>query len=92
MNRPPLIIRLSIPFKNGTLRLWLPLFLIYPFLAVFALILLPLVIIAALLLWPMGWSRTIILVGPYLFRVICALRGLEINIQQRNKQVLVYFK
>ena len=92
MNRPPLIIRLSIPLRNGTLRLWLPLFLIYPFLAVFALVLLPLVIIAALLLWPMGWSRTIILVGPYLFRVICALRGLEINIQQRNKQVLVYFK
>ena len=92
MNRPPLIIRLSIPLRNGTLRLWLPLFLIYPFLAVFALVLLPLVIIAALLLWPMGWSRTIILVGPYLFRVICALRGLEINVQQRNKQVLVYFK
>ncbi len=92
MNRPPLIIRLSIPLRNGALRLWLPLFLIYPFLAVFALVLLPLVIIAALLLWPMGWSRTIILVGPYLFRVICALRGLEINIQQRNKQVLVYFK
>lgn len=92
MNRPPLIIRLSIPIRNGTLRLWLPFFLIYPFLAVFALILLPLVIIAALLLWPMGWSRTIILVGPYLYRVICALRGLEINIQQRNKQILVYFK
>jgi len=92
MNKPPFIIRLSIPLRNGTLRLWLPLFLIYPFLAVLALILLPLVLVAALLLLPMGWSRKIVLVGPYLFRVICALRGLEVNIQQRKKQVLVFFK
>lgn len=92
MNAPPLLIKMSIPFGSDTKKLWLPLFLIYPFLAVFALILLPLVIIAALLLWPMGWSRTIVLTGPYLFRVICELRGLEVDIQQKNKKILIYFK
>lgn len=92
MNGPPLVLRLIIPGENGTLRLWLPLFLVYPFLAVLALILLPLVLIAALILWPMGWSKTIILAGPYLLRTICALRGLEVDIKQQDKHLLVYFK
>ena len=92
MNAPPLLIKISIPFESSTGRLWLPLFLIYPFLAVLALILLPLVLVAALLLWPMGWSRTVILAGPYLYRLICALRGLEVDIQQKNKRILIYFK
>jgi len=92
MNTPPLLLKISMPINSGTMRLWLPLFLIYPFLAVFALILLPLVLVAALLLWPMGWSRTILLAGPYLYRLICALRGLEVDIQQKNKKILIYFK
>ncbi len=92
MNAPPLLIKISIPFGSSKERLWLPLFLIYPFLAVFALILLPLVLVAALLLWPMDWSRTIVLTSPYLFRVICELRGLEVDIQQKNKRILIYFK
>jgi hypothetical protein len=92
MNAPPLLIKISIAFGSSTERLWLPLFLIYPFLAVFALILLPLVLVAALLLWPMGWSRTIVLTSPYLLRVICELRGLEVDIQQKNKRILIYFK
>ena len=92
MNGPPLMLRISIPLRSGALRLWLPLFLIYPFLAVFALILLPLVLIAALLLWPMGWSRTIVLSGPYLFRMVCALRGLEVDVKQKGKHILIYLK
>ena len=92
MNRPPLIMRLRMQRNNGTLRLWLPLFLIYPLLAVLALLLVPLVLIAALFLWPWGWSRTLLLCGPYLCRVICALRELEVDIQQKHEKFFISFK
>lgn len=92
MNRPPLIMRLRMQRNNGTLRLWLPLFLIYPLLAILALLLVPLVLIAALLLWPWGWSRTLLLCGPYLFRVMCALRELEVDIQQKHEKFFISFK
>ena len=92
MNWPPLIMRLRILRDNRSMRLWLPLFLIFPILAIFALLLAPLVLIAGLILWPLGWGRTLFFSGPYLFRVICALRGLEVNVQQKHEKFFVSFK
>ncbi len=92
MNWPPLIMRLRILNKDRNIRFWLPLFLVYPILFIFALLLAPLVLIAGLILWPWGWGRTLLLSGPYLFRVIYALRGLEVNVQQRHKQIFFSFK
>ncbi len=92
MKRPPLIMKLSIPHENGTTRIWLPLFLIYPILAVIALLLVPLGIIAALISWPLGMGRTVLLFGPYLYNLLCALVGLEIDIEKVNKQFSILFK
>ena len=92
MNRPPMIMRLRIPHKNGTIRLWIPFFLVYPILAILALLIAPLVLVAALILWPWGWSRTLLLSGPYLCRVIYSLRGLEVDVGQKDERILVSFK
>jgi len=92
MNWPPLIMRLRILSENRTISLWLPLFLIFPILAIFALLLAPLVLITGLILWPWGWGRTLLLSGPYLFRVIWARRGLEVNVQQKHEIFFVSFK
>jgi len=92
MKCPPSIMRLRILNNNRSVQLWLPLFPVYLILFIFALLLAPLVLIIGLLLWPWGWGRTLILIGPYLYRVICALRGLEVNIQKKDEQFLVFFK
>ncbi len=92
MNWPPLIMKLRILRHNRNLRLWLPLLLIYPVLFVFALLLAPLVLIAGLLLLPWGWGKTLLLSGPYLYRVICALHELEVDIQQKNEQFFISFR
>ena len=86
MNRPPLIMRLRILDNNRNVRLWLPIFLLYPILLV------PLALIAGLLLWPWGWGKALLLSIPCFFRVICALRELEVDIQKRQEILFVSFK
>ncbi len=92
MNRPPLIMRLRILNDKKSLRLWLPIFLLYPFLLVLALALEILALIAWLLLWPFGWGKTLLFTIPYLFRVICALRELEVDVQNRQETFFVSFR
>ena len=92
MNTPPLIMRLRLK-RNGRMgmSLWLPLFLIYPFVAVLALLLLPLLFVAALILLPLGCSRTVVLLYPRLYGVVCALRELEVDFQKKDKSIAISF-
>lgn len=92
MKWPPLIMRLRILNDKNSIRLWLPIFLIYPFLLVLALLLELLALIAWLFLWPFGWGKTLLLSIPYFFRVICALRELEVDIQKKQEIFFVSFK
>jgi hypothetical protein len=92
MSYPPLIMRLRILNDRKNLGLWIPIFLLYPFLLVFALVAEVLALVAFLLLWPFGWGKTLLLFIPYLFQVICNLRELEVDIQNRRETFFVSFK
>ena len=93
MNAPPLIMGLHVKREGRMgIRLWLPLFLVYPLLVVLALLLLPLLLIVALLLLPLGWSWAVIMVCPRLYGVICALRGLKVDIKKKDERIFVSFK
>ena len=56
MKRPPLIVRLRLPHKEGSLNLWIPIFLVYPLLLAIALLLAPFVLVTSLIMWPSGWG------------------------------------
>jgi len=92
MSYPPLIMRLRIVNDRSNFGLWLPLFLLYPLLLAFALIAEALAIVAFIFLWPLGWGKTLLLTIPYLFRVICALRELEVDIENRRETFFLSFK
>ena len=92
MMRPPLFLKLRFRGKRGRFSLWLPLFLIGPLLLVGALILLPLVLLAAIILFPFGWSLTVLMFGPLVLRVMCALRGLQVDVQDGKEQVYISFR
>jgi hypothetical protein len=91
MNRPPLWMHLR--FRNharGTgFGLWLPLFLLLPLLLVVLLILSPLILIALLVLWPSGWSEWALRVLAGAGRVFCSMRGLEVNVKNREQYVYI---
>ncbi len=89
---PPSMLRLRIRDERSRFGLWIPLIFIWPVFLVLALALAPLVLVAAAVLWPIGWGRPLLLGGPVIFRIFCSLRGLEINVRDESQVVYVRFR
>lgn len=92
MNCLPLLMRLDVSGQRRRLSLWIPLFLIWPIVAAFAILLAPLVLIAALVLWPFRWGKLLLFSGPLIFSCLCALRGLEVDLKKSDRVLLISFK
>ncbi len=89
---PPSLLGFRIRNAKRGFGLWLPLFLVWPPFVLAALAMLPLVFLLSLLLWPSGWGRTILLTGPWFFRMFCALRGLVIDVKSGTTRVYVVIR
>tara|TARA_B100000315_G_scaffold164363_1_gene153008 strand:+ start:4403 stop:4648 length:246 start_codon:yes stop_codon:yes gene_type:complete len=72
--------------------LWLPLFIVWPPIALLALAFSPLVIVVAALLWPTGWGKPLLLAGPSLFRLFCSFRGLRVDVEGPSERVYFVFR
>ncbi len=92
MNLPPSLLRVRVQNSKRRLGLWLPLFLVWPPVVLFALALFPFVLVLAALLWRKGWGRPVLLAGPTFFRLFCALRGLVIDVEDASDQVYIAIK
>jgi hypothetical protein len=91
MNCPPLLMRLGI-YGRRRFSLWLPLFLLWPLAAAVAIVLAPLVLLAALIFRPLVWGKLALLSGPMFFGVLCALRGLELDLNLGSRLLHISFK
>ncbi len=89
---PPSLLGLRIGNAKRGFGLWLPLFLVWPPFVLAALAMFPLVLLLALLLWPLGRGRTLLLTGPWFFRMFCAMRGLVIDVNSRTTRVYIVIK
>jgi hypothetical protein len=85
--------RLDVAKSSRTRRtvLWLPLFLAWLILAAFLIALAPLLILAVLVLWPLGWGKLLLLFIPRVCGCICALHGLEVNIERKDRVLFISF-
>ena len=83
---PPAILRVRFGRNNRRVGLWVPLFLVWLPFAMFVLAMFPLVLVLAVLFWPVGWSRPLLLAGPLFFRLFCSLRGLRIDLAGCGKR------
>ena len=92
MNKPPMFIKLWFCRPGSKFRLWLPLFIFLPLLLVIILLIAPLLLIAALVLWSFGWGKVFLLFIPVLIGIIWALRGLEIDINDKEQRVFISIK
>jgi len=94
MNCPPLLLRLDLSETehHGRVVLWLPIFLAWLILAAILIALSPLIILAALLAWPFGWGKTVLLFIPLVCNCICHLHGLEVNIERKDRVLFISFK
>ena len=92
MNRPPMFLGLRFGKRDGKFRLWLPLFILFPFLVVILLLMVPFLLLAALVLWSFGWGKPFLLFIPVLLNLLWALRGLEIDINDKGEKVFISIK
>ena len=89
---PPSILKVKIKAESRDFSLWLPLFAFWPFLLLAAIVLAPVVLVLAIVFWGTGWGRPMLRSAPMFFAVFCALRGLEIDVQNQDKHVHLSFK
>ena len=88
---PPSVLRLRVDNRQRHFGLWLPLFLIWPVLLVLGLVFWPIMLIIVIVFWRRWW-RPLLLVGPVLLYLICALRGLEVDVAGPSETVKIYFR
>ena len=91
MSMPPCLMHLRIHNEEHNFGLWLPLFLAWLILAAFAMALLPIFLILLIVAWPLGWGKFTLLLGPRIYTILCALKGLKVAINSRREQVMVSF-
>lgn len=92
MNRPPMLMHMQIYNKDRRIGLWLPLFLLWPLALVLLIILSPLILIAVMVLWVIGWGDWALSAVKALGAAggcVCAMRGLRVDVQNRYQTVSI---
>ena len=91
MSTPPCLMRLRIYNEEHHVSLWLPLFLAWLILAAFVLAFLPLYLILLIFSWSFGWGEFMLLLGPRLYAILCALKGLKVDVNRQKEQIAITF-
>lgn len=93
MTWPPSLARIRIA-EGGRckLDLWLPLMVVWPALLALGVVLAPAVVVVALVLWPSGKGRAVLLAGPLAFWFFCTLRGLCVAVEKPGEQIQIRFQ
>ncbi len=86
----PLLLRIRVRREDHRgVNLWLPLFLLWLIVLPLLALLLPLVLLAALVLWPSGKGKLILYGYVMIFRLIGYMSGLRIDIKSRDNNIYV---
>ena len=89
----PIWIRIRVVEKNQKkANLAIPLFLIWLLLLPFLMLAALLLIVAALVLWPWGYGKTLVAFIPLILFLIWSMPGLHIQVEGKEKNILVSIK
>lgn len=89
MMLPPALVRVRVQGSESRRRLWIPVFLLWPLLALATALALPVCVLVAALCWRRGLSRPILLAVPWLLYLLCSLRGLRVDVAGGDGRVFV---
>ena len=89
---PPSVLRIEIKNESKDFNLWLPLFAIWPFVLLAAIVLSPVVVALAFVFWWTGWGKPMLYSVPMFFAVLCALRGLDVDVRKSDEHVHLSFQ
>ena len=91
MSIPPCLLHVCVHNREHNFGIWLPLFLAWLLLAVFILALLPVFLLLLIIALPFGWGEFVPLLGPRFYNVLCALKGLKVDVDKPSEKVEILF-
>jgi hypothetical protein len=91
MSTPPCLLYLRVNNGEHNFGLWLPLFLVWILLAAILLALLPIYLIVVIISFAAGWGEFFLMAGPRLYDVLCALKGLKVDVDKTDEKVEITF-
>jgi hypothetical protein len=89
MKRPPVLMHMRIQGEKGGVGLWLPLFLLLPLALVVFIILSPLILVGAIVLWPSGWGKRAFLTLRTALEIFWSMRGLKVDVRSGRQCVSI---
>ena len=89
MRRPPMLMHMRIQGERRGFGLWLPLFLLLPLALVVFIILSPLILVAAIILWPSGWGKRAFMSLRAALEIFWSMRGLSVDVQSGRQCVSI---
>ena len=87
-----MLLRMAFGKRDSKFRLWFPLFILLPFLIIILLLMAPFLLLATVVFWGFGWGKLFLFFIPVLLGLICALRGLEIDIDDKGQRIFISIK
>ena len=91
MSIPPCLLHIRVHNEEHSFGIWLPLFLAWLILAILVLAFLPLFLILLIIALPFGWGEFVLLVGPRFYNILCALKGLKLDVDKTGEKVEILF-
>ncbi len=89
MKRPPMLMHVRVQEERRGFGLWLPLFLLLPLALVVFIILSPLILVAAIILWPSGWGKRALFTLRAALEVFWSMRGLSVDVHSGRQCVSI---
>ena len=89
MMLPPALVRVRVQSVERRKRLWLPVFLLWPFVVLMTALAMPVCALIAALYWRRGLGRPVLFAVPCLLYLMCSLRGLRVDVAGGGSRVFV---
>jgi hypothetical protein len=89
MSWPPMLIHIKVRKQDTDFGLWVPLFLLAPLVLTILLVLSPLILIAFIACWCLGWGKMVWFSIRMAWLALWNLRGLKVDIQKAKETVFI---
>ena len=86
---PPMFLRVRVQDDKRRIRLWIPLIVLWPVIAVVVLLGTPVALVVAVRSRHRAQVRSVLLAGPLLLYVLASLRGLRCNVVSGEDRVFI---
>ena len=86
---PPMFLRVRVQGDKRRIRLWIPLIVLWPVIAVVVLLGMPVALVVAARSGYRTRGRSVLLAGPLLLYVLASLRGLRCDVASGEDRVFI---